>query len=481
MYAVLQRFTPGSRVPASGWRRLRLAFALAAGALAGVCAPRAHADADAAAWMEVPGASAELVPEPDLGGRVMLYRAGRRDGPPVVLVHGLGQNGARDWSRLIPALADGYAVYALDLPGFGQSDKGNRLYSPASFARAIENVIGPRVGGRFTLIGHSMGGAVSLAYAAAYPERIQRLILVDMAGVLQRAVYAEFLSRVGTQAATGGYVEDAPWFTSYLHRALTRAESVPLSSGPLLGSAAVRQQFFRGEPNAIAAYTLVGHDFSRALRSVAAPTLLIWGSEDKVAPLRTGQMAAATMPNARLTILQGAGHAPMLQMPERFNPIVLDELRGRRDERPHTPQKAALDGDRIGACDGERGRHFTGEYKELRLDRCPDAQVAQARIGFLLVRDSTVRIVDSHIGNGIDARNSRIELTAGSVGGSPALGLNASDVDAAGTRFESEGAIAVNRGSVRVALSLSVAELARAGAEPRYAHRIITLAPRARW
>src|SRR5258706_13148430 len=95
MYAVLQRFTPGSRVPASGWRRLRLAFALAAGALAGVCAPRAHADADAAAWVEGPGARAELVPGPDPGGRVMLYRAGRRDGRPVVLIHGLGQNRAR--------------------------------------------------------------------------------------------------------------------------------------------------------------------------------------------------------------------------------------------------------------------------------------------------------------------------------------------------------------------------------------------------
>jgi hypothetical protein len=171
----------------------------------------------------------------------------------------------------------------------------------------------------------------------------------------------------------------------------------------------------------------------------------------------------------------------MLQMPERFNAIVLDELQGRHDERPEARQQTAIDGDRVGTCDGERGRHFTGEYKELRLDKCPDAQVTRARIGFLLVRDSTVRIVDSHIDNGIDARNSRIELTAGSVGGNPALGLNASDVDAAGTRFESEGVIAVNRGRVRVALSLSVAELARAGVEPRYVHRIITLGPRARW
>jgi hypothetical protein len=331
------------------------------------------------------------------------------------------------------------------------------------------------------LIGHSMGGAVSLAYAAAYPRRIERLILVDMAGVLHRAVYAEFLSRAGARAATGGYLEDAPWFTSYLHAALTRAESVPISSEPLLASAAVRQQFFRGEPNAIAAYTLVGHDFSRALRSVTAPTLLIWGSEDRVAPLRTGQMAAVTIPNARLTVIKGAGHTPMLQTPERFNSIVLDELRGKRDALPYALQKAAIDSDRVGICNAERGQVFIGDYKEIRLDKCPDAQITQARIGFLLVRDSTVRIVNSHIDNGIDARNSRLELTAGSVGGSPALGLNASDVDAAGTRFESDGAVAANRGSVRVSLSLSVAELARPGAEPRYVHRVIALAPRARW
>jgi pimeloyl-ACP methyl ester carboxylesterase len=465
------------------WRRLGRAFALGMSGLAGVCAQPAHpqADADAAAWMEVPGASAELVPETHLGGRVMLYRAGRRDGRAVVLIHGLGQSGARDWRKLIPALAQGYAVYALDLPGFGQSDKGNRLYSPANFAAAIENVIGRRVESPFVLVGHSMGGAVSLAYAAAYPQRVERLVLVDVAGVLHRAVYAEFLSRLGTHAASGGKTDDAPWFTAFLHTMLTRAESIPVSTEPLLGSAAVRQQMFRGDPNAIAAYTLVGHDFSRALRSIAVPTLLIWGSEDKVAPLRTGQMAAATIPNARLAVLQGAGHAPMLQSPERFNATVLEELRGKPHGPPYALQQAAIEGARVGVCNGERGRQFSGDYKEIRLDNCPDTQITAARIGFLLVRDSTLRIVNSHIDDGIDARSSRLEITAGSVGGSPALGLNASDVDAAGTRFQSEGPIAVNRGSVRVALSLSVVELARPGAEPRYVHRVVALAPRARW
>jgi pimeloyl-ACP methyl ester carboxylesterase len=409
----------------------------------------------------------------------MLYRAGRRAGPAVVLIHGLGQNGARDWAKLIPALAESHDIYALDLPGFGQSDKGNHLYSPANFARVIEAVAGAHIARAFVLIGHSMGGAVSLAYAAAYPQRLERLILVDMAGVLHRAVYAEFLSRLGAQAA-GVSPEDAPWFTASVRAVLTRAESIPFGGERILSSALVRQQLLRGDPNAITAYTLVEHDFGEALRAVKAPTLVIWGSDDKVAPLRTGQMAAATIANARLTIVRGAGHAPMLQMPERFNAIVLDELQGKTEGPPYALQKAPIEGARIGICDSQRAQHFIGDYKEIRLDKCADAQITQARIGLLLARDSTVRIVNSHIDGGIDAKNSRLELTAGVVGGSPPLALDATDVDAAGTRFESEGAIVENRGRVGVRLFLSVTETVRAGTLQRV-HDVIPRAPHTRW
>ena len=140
-------------------------------------------------WIEAPGASAELVSESVFGGRVALYRAG----PPsaseaVVLVHGMGKAAARDWAHVIPALARRYAVYAVDLPGFGYSDKGNHHYSPDNMARALEAVLAPRIKGRFTLIGHSMGGAVALAYTASYPNRVGRLVLVDVGAQLLAAV-----------------------------------------------------------------------------------------------------------------------------------------------------------------------------------------------------------------------------------------------------------------------------------------------------
>jgi hypothetical protein len=307
------------------------------------------------------------------------------------------------------------------------------------------------------------------------------LILVDVAGVLHRTVYAEFLSRLGAQLATGVYPADAPWFTSLVRIVLTRAESIPFSSKLVLGVAPVRQQLLRGDPNAIAAYALVEHDFSQALRAIKSPTLVIWGSEDKVAPLRTGQLAAATIPGARLMLVDGAGHMPMSEKPERFNAIVLDELRGRLEAPPYALQNAAIGSERVGSCNGRRGEHFSGDYGKLSLKDCPDAQITNARIGLLETAGSTVRIVNSQIRDGVNAKNSRLELTAGVVGGSPALALDSSSVDAAGTRFESDGAIAENQGAVPVMLYLSVSEVTRANGTPRYAHDVIRLRPKQRW
>src|SRR5688500_7281843 len=165
-----------------------LLLAVAASLLARPAALHAAPSTD---WINTPGALAEYAEEPVFGGRVALYWAGPAKGEPVVLVHGLGKPAARDWARVIPALAQRYRVYALDLPGFGESDKGNHLYTPDNFARVIESVLEKRVPRPFTLVGHSMGGPVALAYAAEYPQRVSRLVLVDAAGVLHRSGYAE--------------------------------------------------------------------------------------------------------------------------------------------------------------------------------------------------------------------------------------------------------------------------------------------------
>jgi pimeloyl-ACP methyl ester carboxylesterase len=423
-------------------------------------------------WIKGPDASAEFVDEAVFGGRVALYQAGPRDAEAIVLVHGLGKPAARDWSKLIPALAQRYRVYALDLPGFGHSDKGNHLYSPDNFARVLEAVLEKRVQRPFTLIGHSMGGTVALAYVAAYPQRVSRLVLVDAAGILHRSVYAEFLGRVAAQRAMG---IDSPWFESVVRAIQLRAENWPVRGELALERRGVRQRLLRGDPHAISAFAMVEHDFSHALRAIKVPALVIWGAEDTIAPVRTGQALASAIPGARLIVLEGAGHAPQVQFPDRFNPIVLDELDGRQVAAPpYALQNRAIEGKRAGHCDGHRGQEFSGDYETVILDNCQDARISNARIGRLQSTHSTVHVVNSHLRDGAEVRNSRLELTGGSVGG--ALTLDASSVDAAATRFESQP-IAANSGQVEVILRLSVAEASRPGNAPRPLHDIFRLAP----
>jgi pimeloyl-ACP methyl ester carboxylesterase len=211
--------------PFTDYHRLMVQIALLAALVvsAGAAlAAEAPAD-DPAQWIAVKGATAERVAVPVFGGRVMLYRAGKRGAEPIILIHGLSRSGARDWAQVIPGLASGYDVYALDLPGFGGSDKGNHLYSPSNYVRVLDALFGERLKRPATLVGHSMGGVVALAYAAAYPDRVRRLIVADVAGVLHRSVYGEFLGRAITERAIG----DSPWYDMLIKVIVSQAENLP--------------------------------------------------------------------------------------------------------------------------------------------------------------------------------------------------------------------------------------------------------------
>jgi len=177
-------------------------------------APRAEAPVsptgnDPEAIRLLPGYRSELVEAPVFGGQVYVLEAGPADAEAVVLVHGLGDSGSRDWYPILPALAARYHVVTFDLPGFGRSTHAHELYSPEGYAEFIHALVGQRVHGAFNLVGHSMGGAISLFYAGRFPGDVKRLVLIDAAGILHRKAYVNFAvsagldSLLGMLAATG--------------------------------------------------------------------------------------------------------------------------------------------------------------------------------------------------------------------------------------------------------------------------------------
>jgi pimeloyl-ACP methyl ester carboxylesterase len=380
--------------------------------------------------------------------------------------------------QVIPALASSYDVYAFDLPGFGESDKGNHLYSPANYVRVLDALFGERLKRPATLIGHSMGGVIALGYASTYPDRVRRLIVADVAGVLHRSVYGEFLARAVTERAMG----DSRWYDALVKLIVTQAENLPEKGVMSLEQPQVRQRLLRGDPYAIAALALVEHDLSRGLRAIKVPTLVVWTSDDRVAPPRTGEVLASVIPGARLMIIGEGGHAPQLSEPERFNAVLRNELRGKVELKPYAQPLASPAGGQSARCTSERGRKFSGDYEEIVLEGCEGVEISDARVGRMRVSRSQVRIVNSHVRDGIESRDSSLEFTGGSLGGDPPLTLDETNIDAAGLRFMPRGRVlAMNYGDGIVTLRLSVSEIAGGKGEPRYTHQILRLVADQSW
>jgi pimeloyl-ACP methyl ester carboxylesterase len=221
------------------------------------------------------------------------------DGPPLVLLHGLAGSGGW-WRRNVPALSSAYRVTVIDLPGFGSSHPGARLILdelPAQLA-ALLGELGIE---RAHVMGHSMGGLVAGALAADHPERVDRLVLVD----------AGFLSfdPIWRHRVTG-LLRTLPWSWTIL----------PLLVRDLVRSGPTRMAGATAE--------VLRKDWRHKLPAITAPTLVVWGEHDRVCSPRIGEQIVATVPDARLVTIGGAGHNPMWEKQADFDREVLAFLRG---------------------------------------------------------------------------------------------------------------------------------------------------------
>lgn len=435
------------------------------------------------AWLPLADAHSESVPDPVFGGQIMVYEAGPKTAETVVLIHGIGSGGARDWRSLMIDLAEDYHVVALDLPGFGASSKGNHLYAPEQLAVAVHAALSGRAAQPFTLLGYSLGAAVSFAYANLYPDQLQRLILADMPGVLQRTVYTQFLSRQGT-SWLDALVPQASVLASSLVAALMQNMTANgFDPGLILYSAQARQQWLAGNPSVISALAVAEYDFSSALRDVRVPTTVLWGEQDDVAPLRTGQVVAGVIPGAHLQVLPGVGHLWPLQKPKLLSAVVRAQLSGRLASLPayaHMPRKPNARDDKL-SCNGRSNVHLTGQIQSLRLVNCTNTVIENANVGHIEVIGGSVSIINSNVFGGIEATQAKLTLTAGSVRGEMPLVLDANDVDAAGTRFISEYDVASNRGATPVTLYMSVVTHEDPDGHERSLHEVAQLQANKVW
>lgn len=272
---------------------------------------------------------------------VFVQQTGPADGPAVLFVHGTGAWSAT-WRESLDALgAAGYRAIAIDLPPFGYSQRpASADYSKPAQARRIVGVLDALGVERGVLVGHSFGAGATVEAALAAPQRIRALVLVDAALAprdpaetvpkdalalraflaarpLRDAVTAAFLTNPAfTQRLLAMFVADA--------RAATR-ERAAIYAQPLA---------LRGTTQAVGAWLPSLLLASRDARSdstveyaaAALPVRLIWGSADSITPLSAGERLAKLFPDARLARIDGVGHIPQIEAPERFRLVLLDQI-----------------------------------------------------------------------------------------------------------------------------------------------------------
>ena len=245
------------------------------------------------------------------------------EGPAVVMVHGLGGSSG-SFETLMPALG-GFCVLRPDLPGAGRSALRPGRPGLAGLAAAIEDCLRAAEVSRCHLVGHSMGALVCQHLAAAAPERVLSLALFGALLEPSEAARAALAVRARAARATG-------------MAAIADAVSAGSLGSVAAGGAAcafVRESVLRQSPAGYAAHC----DALAAARAadhaaIRCPTLLVHGAEDEVAPPALARRLCESIAGARLELLPGVGHWPMLEAPERAAALLRAHLDGAAAPEP---------------------------------------------------------------------------------------------------------------------------------------------------
>jgi len=237
-------------------------------------------------------------------------------GPVLVLVHGLGGD-ADQWAWCLEPLSATHRVIALELLGFGRSDKPLISYRIAGFVEVLERFLQTLGIERASLLGHSLGGWIAAAFALQFPLRVDKLVLNDAAGIDAGAIEPPIDLNVSTRANMREILE----FVFY-NKAVVSEDLVELSYSLHLE---------RGDGPTIRSVleTILAPDekLDSRISELKPPTSLLWGEQDALTPIAMAENFQRLIRGSRLEVIPECGHIPCLEKPAEFSQAVTNFLR----------------------------------------------------------------------------------------------------------------------------------------------------------
>ncbi len=277
-----------------------------------------------------------------LSGTHVVYRQAG-NGPPLLLIHGWGGS-SRYWLNTMKSLADIRSLYALDLPGFGDSPPQLAMASAERMAELVIAFADNLGLDHFEVNGHSFGAGVAAYLAARWPSRVTRVVLTCFSlprTEFERAVLVQAHHKLEISLALWQpwWILWQPWLQLWQPLATLQWSTPPLPQ-------VMAARFFHRVPNdqqllqegmrdfirmdlrtALEAATSIGDPaIFMALQAINVPTLLVGGRQDLIMPPSGVEVAAQTVPHGRLAWIEQCGHVPMIEQPAAYHQAVRDFL-----------------------------------------------------------------------------------------------------------------------------------------------------------
>jgi pimeloyl-ACP methyl ester carboxylesterase len=247
-------------------------------------------------------------------------------GPEVLVLHGWGAS-IEAVDSIIRGLAPTCSVHAVDLPGFGRTGPPPGAWGVQEYAQWTRELLAALHLEHVSIVGHSHGGRIAIQLAANHPELIDRLVLVDAAGIRAKRTAGWYRRVAMAKLAKHLLNRLGPPGRSLGRRLVGRAASGDYAAS----SSGMRPTFVR----------LVNTDLTAVLGQIRASTLLIWGENDGETPLSDGETMERLIPDAGLVVFKGAGHFAYADQPQRFARVVVHFLASRGPDPASEPVGAA--------------------------------------------------------------------------------------------------------------------------------------------
>ncbi|MEB3230898.1 MAG: alpha/beta hydrolase [Leptolyngbyaceae bacterium] len=243
-------------------------------------------------------------------------------GTPILLLHGFDSS-LLEFRRLLPLLQQQQSTWAIDLLGFGFTQRSPELtFTPTAIQQHLYHTWQTLIGQPMILVGASMGGAVALDFCLTYPEAVAKLVLLDSAGMAQAPDMSKMmvppLGLIAAEFLRNPWVRQNISRAAYFDKSLASADALTCSR---------LHTFCPGWRRAMIAFTRSGGYtfFSESVvKSIACPTLIIWGRNDEILGTADAETFAGAIANSQLKWCDRCGHVPHLEQPEQTAEYILN-------------------------------------------------------------------------------------------------------------------------------------------------------------